>query len=103
MLMFNYDLLKDTSFCAPYQKCKVVIDTMCLGHFYCNRFNVFARFQNYWKTETIFSQLSIVKGKFLVWVACFNNRLSCGTVLISANEGRGQASLEQQLVGPFLD
>ena len=35
--------------------------------------------------------------------ACINRQLSCGTVLISANDGRGQPSLEQQLVGPFLD
>ena len=34
---------------------------------------------------------------------CMNQRLSCGTVLISANDGRGQLSLEQQLIGPFLD
>ena len=27
---------------------------------------------------------------------CINQRLSCGTVLISANDGRGQLSLEQQ-------
>ena len=31
---------------------------------------------------------------------CIYQRLSCGTVLISANDGRGQSSLEQQLVGP---
>ena len=45
-----------------------------------------------------------VQVKLANWGAvCINSRLSCGAVMISANDGRGQSSLEQQLVGPFLD
>ena len=35
--------------------------------------------------------------------ACITSHLSCGAVFISAKDGRGQSSLQQQLVGPFLD
>ena len=45
-----------------------------------------------------------VQARLATWgAACISARLSCGSVLISANDGRGQSSLEQQLVGPFLD
>ena len=48
--------------------------------------------------------VGILQAKLAEWgAACISNHMSCGSVLISANNGRGQSSLEQQLVGPFLD
>ena len=51
-------------------------------------------------TEEAFKLINVVQVKLTNWgAACISNNLSCGSVLLSSNDGKGQSSLMQQLIG----